>query len=89
MKTIRLNIKGKVQGVFFRATAKAEANQIGITGIVKNRDDNSVEIIASGSDQNLEQFIAWAKKGSPASIIEKISIEEIPEEFFSSFSILK
>ena len=63
MPTIQLIIKGKVQGVFYRASAKEKAEDLGLTGWVKNTPEGYVEIMATGEMDVLERFITWCKKG--------------------------
>ena len=63
MKTIRLTIKGKVQGVFYRATAKDVADLIGIKGWVRNLPDHNVEITVTATEETLQKFINWCKQG--------------------------
>ena len=58
-----LIIVGKVQGVFYRASAKDTAVALGLTGYVKNLPGGFVEIVAEGSPGKLNQFIDWCKAG--------------------------
>lgn len=69
-----IRIIGQVQGVFFRATAKTRADELNITGFVKNEDDGSVSIVAEGNEEYLLQFVEWCKKGPPLAIVEKAEI---------------
>ncbi|CDR34433.1 acylphosphatase [Criblamydia sequanensis] len=63
--------KGKVQGVFFRATTKKHADQLGLFGSVKNLSDGSVEIIAQGPKEKLEELLRLLKVDAhPASVYE-------------------
>ncbi len=87
MPTVHLVIKGKVQGVFYRATAKKEADQWGITGWVKNTDEGNVEIIASGSQPHLQQFIEWCRKGPSRAQVSDVVITEIEEGKFDEFTV--
>jgi len=89
MKTIRVIIKGKVQGVFFRATAKDMADNLGVKGFVKNSPDGNVEITASATGEKLNQFIAWCKKGPPRAVVTDIKVEELHFEDFTSFRIIR
>lgn len=57
MATVHLIIRGKVQGVFYRATAKEVADKMGITGKVQNKEGGEVEIWASGTQEQLKRFI--------------------------------
>ena len=59
MPTKRLLIKGKVQGVFYRATARDVAERIGITGWIKNTDEGDVEAMLTGTDDQLAEFTRW------------------------------
>jgi len=89
MPTVYLVIHGKVQGVFFRASARKAAVALGIKGWVKNRQDGHVEIMASGSGEKLEKFIQWCSQGPPGaevSAVERFAVEDIA---FDKFSIEK
>ncbi len=87
MPTVSVIIKGKVQGVFYRATAKKIADENGITGWIRNTPDNNVEVIASGSQQGLQQFIEWCKKGPARASVSDVIIAEIEEEISDEFKI--
>ena len=89
MKTIRLTIKGKVQGVFYRATAKDVADQLGIKGWVKNLPDKNVEIRAIASEEILQKFIDWCKQGPPKARVEDVIVEELDFEEFKGFRIIR
>jgi acylphosphatase len=89
MKTVRLIIKGKVQGVFYRATAKDVADLIGVKGWVRNLPDNNVEIIATASEDILQKFINWCKQGPPKAKVDEVIVEEIASEEFKGFKIIR
>ena len=89
MKTIRLTIKGKVQGVFYRATAKDAADLLGIKGWVKNLPDRNVEIKATGSEETLRKLIDWCKQGPPKARVDEVTVEELGLEEFNSFRIIR
>ena len=89
MKTIRLIIKGKVQGVFFRATAKDIADRLGIQGWVRNLPDKNVEIIATATDELLAQLIEWCKKGPPRAIVDEVIIEDMEAQPAQGFRIMR
>jgi acylphosphatase len=69
-------IKGRVQGVFFRKNTKQVAEQLNITGWVKNTDEGNVEILAQSDKNALEQFIKWCWQGSPKADVEEVEIED-------------
>ena len=89
MKTIRLIIKGKVQGVFYRATAKDIADLLGIKGWIRNLPDNNVEITATAAGDVLQKFIGWCKQGPPKARVEDVIIEELTLEEFKGFRIIR
>jgi acylphosphatase len=89
MKTIRLTIKGKVQGVFYRATAKDVADLIGVKGWVRNLPDNNVEITVTATEEILQKFINWCKQGPPKAKVEEIIVEDLDLEEFNGFRIIR
>jgi len=89
MKTVRLIIKGKVQGVFYRATAKDVADLTGVKGWVKNLPDNNVEITATAAEETLQRFINWCKQGPPKAKVDDVTIEQLDLEEFNGFRIIR
>ena len=88
MPTIHLLIQGKVQGVFYRASAREKALSLGLTGWVKNTREGDVEIMASGETESLEKFTQWCRQGPPqAKVTNVISGQLHEEEKFQGFSI--
>lgn len=87
MKTVRLTIKGKVQGVFYRATAKDVADLLGIKGWIKNLPGNNVEIRATSTEELLQKFIDWCKQGPPRARVEEVIVEELDLQEFNDFRI--
>ena len=89
MKTVRLIIKGKVQGVFYRASAKDVADLIGVKGWIKNLPNDDVEIVASATEDVLQKFIGWCKQGPPKARVDEVVIEETNPEEFKGFKVLR
>jgi acylphosphatase len=89
MPTIYLLIKGNVQGVFYRATAKKIANELGVTGWIKNTNEGDVEVTASGNEQQLEKFVNWCKKGPDKAAVEEVVVTQKDETPFKGFSIIR
>ncbi len=87
MTTLHIIIKGKVQGVFYRDSAKKQADKLGLTGWIANTADGNVEITVSGNNHELDQFIQWCKLGSDKSEVENVNFETIDDIHFSKFSI--
>ena len=74
-KQINLKIYGKVQGVFFRDSSRAEAKELNLSGWVNNETDGTVEIVAEGEDKDLIKFIEWCKYGPDHAEVEKVNIK--------------
>lgn len=89
MKTIKLTISGKVQGVFYRASAKKEAEKFGLKGWVRNTDTGSVEIMVTGDDADLQKFVGWCKKGPARSEVSNVDVQGAPLAQFPDFSVLR
>ena len=89
MKHLNIIVFGKVQGVFYRATIKAVADQLGIKGFVKNQEDGTVYIEAEGDDFSLELFLEFCHKGSDKAIVEKIDTAEDELKNYRNFEVLK
>lgn len=81
-------ITGRVQGVGFRYFAHHKAENMNITGWIKNTFDGKVEIEAVGEVQNLGPFIDWMKIGPARAIIQTFTVSDIgPERNFTQFII--
>ena len=81
-------IKGRVQGVFFRAETRSQAYSLGLTGWVRNRWAGSVEVVFEGEDQKVRKMIAWCYKGPPSAVVDDVEVrwEDYKGEF-ASFSV--
>jgi acylphosphatase len=80
-------VSGKVQGVFFRASAKEKAEQLNIKGFAQNQSDGSVRIEAEGDEENLKQFVDWCRMGPPRAQVTNIEIREGDLKNYSRFEI--
>jgi acylphosphatase len=76
MKTQRLLIHGRVQGVWFRESMRSEAERLGVTGWVRNRPDGTVEAVVQGSVKAVDALITWARSGPPLARVERIILSE-------------
>jgi len=86
-KHFRIKVKGKVQGVFFRASAAEEAKKLKLNGFVRNEQDGSVCIEAEGDEDSLNLFIKWCAVGPPRATVESITKEESSIKNYPSFEI--
>jgi acylphosphatase len=83
-----LVIRGRVQGVSYRAHASDEAHRLALRGWVRNLRGGEVELIAEGPRQALEALIAWCRKGPPAARVEAVEFEfSAASREFSDFRV--
>ncbi|MCE9626144.1 MAG: acylphosphatase [Deltaproteobacteria bacterium] len=68
-------IRGRVQGVFFRAWTQQTARSLGLVGWVRNRSDGSVELLAQGEKDPLEELLRLCRIGPPAARVEDVKVE--------------
>ncbi|GGB18313.1 acylphosphatase [Puia dinghuensis] len=87
MPTIHLLIKGIVQGVYYRASAKEQADRLHLTGWVRNTPEGYVEITATGEAAALDKFIAWCRQGPSRAIVSEVESRPLPETRFEDFAI--
>lgn len=90
LKQVHLYIKGDVIGVGFRAWTKIQAKVIGVTGWVRNVDDDWVEAQIQGDEEKVDQIIELIKKGPPVSHVSDVQVFwQEPKEIFDEFKIVK
>jgi len=88
-QTVKIDISGRVQGVYFRRFTKNKAVELGIKGTVRNKEDGRVEIIAQADQEKMEPFLKWCHKGPITARVDKVDIEEqANENEFKSFEII-
>ena len=87
IQAIHIIVHGRVQGVWFRAGTKEKAGELGILGWVKNRPEGTVEIHAEGEKSQLNNFISWCRKGTPAAHVTSVDLASISLKNFTSFEI--
>ena len=84
---VHLIARGRVQGVWFRASTQEQALQMGVCGWARNCLDGSVEIYAEGEKEILERFISWCRKGPPAAQGSGLDIEWVNPQSLNTFKI--
>lgn len=84
-----ITVYGKVQGVFFRAAAKAVADQLGVKGFVKNQADGTVFIEAEGDSFSMQQFLEFCAEGPDRSLVEKVDKTESTVKNYKNFEVVK
>lgn len=89
MPTYEFIIRGKVQGVFYRASAREKGAELGLSGWVKNLPDGAVQLRATGSAEALLQMEQWCAQGPPRAEVSRVEKKELPEEAFNGFVVLR
>lgn len=88
MKTVHIIVSGKVQGVFFRDYTLRQAQQLGVSGWVRNLPNGSVEAMIKGRKGKINTMIEWFHNGSPLSQVTEVRADEVlPIEKLRSFEI--
>ena len=89
IQRFRIRLSGRVQGVFFRASTKAQAEKLDLSGWVQNEPDGSVLVEAQGESEAVRSLIDWACGGGPpAAQVEDCQVEEVvPQQQANSFHI--
>lgn len=83
-----LIIKGRVQGVFFRASTRQKAEELGLSGFVRNLPLMRVEVVLQGSKDTIEQAIAWCRQGPPGARVSDVRISwTTPHSDMAGFEI--
>jgi acylphosphatase len=87
MPAARFLVSGKVQGVFFRASAREQALKLGLSGHAINLADGRVEVVAEGAAEALEAMASWLRRGPPMARVERVERSEGGECGVSGFGI--
>jgi len=88
MKLTQMLIKGKVQGVFFRANTQKKAKLLGLKGYVRNLENGDVQIIVSGVDEKIDTLLDWINRSPEGSKVNDIELKTFDvDKIFKTFSI--
>lgn len=74
----RCYISGRVQGVFYRASTRQKATELGCAGYARNLPDGRVEVLAVGEPQAVQSLLDWLWRGSPAAEVKFVDVQELP-----------
>jgi acylphosphatase len=72
MKRVRVIVRGRVQGVFFRATCAREARARRLSGWIRNRADGAVEAAFEGPDEDVDEMVAWCREGPDHAVVDAV-----------------
>ncbi len=90
MVCAHLLIRGDVQGVFYRASARDQALQLGVKGWVRNLPGGEVEAQVEGPQGPVDDFIAWCRRGPSAAEVDDVEVSQLPYKGeFQTFSVLR
>ena len=79
-KAIHVLVEGRVQGVFYRVSAREKALALGVEGWVRNRQEGQLEIMALGPEAALSDFLAWCREGPQGARVIGLTLHEVPQE---------
>ena len=89
-RQVRVIVRGKVQGVFFRQSTHDEAVRLGVVGTVRNLPDRSVELVARGDPERVAALLEWARHGPPAARVDALEVtDEAVDEALAGFRVLR
>jgi acylphosphatase len=75
MTRVRVRVRGRVQGVFFRAEARSRAESLGVAGWVRNAEDGSVEAVFEGDEARVRSMVDWCRRGPSGARVDDVEIE--------------
>ena len=85
---LEIEVSGRVQGVWFRASTRDEARRLGLTGWVRNLPDGRVDAVFEGEEERLRQVLAWCHRGPPGARIDRVEVRwGVATGSFDGFSI--
>jgi len=87
LQTISITVSGMVQGVYYRQSTKEKALDLGISGIVKNLPNGNVHILATGTDDKLDQLVQWCKIGPARAKVASVTVEKMEVQEYFGFTI--
>lgn len=86
-KAVAVTIEGRVQNVGFRYHTRKLAQELALTGFVRNRGDGSVHVEAQGPADAIESFVIWCHQGPPRARVDRVLVQEIPTGDYAGFVV--
>ena len=87
LKTLHITIKGKVQGVYFRESAKQKAIALDLSGTAENLPNGNVQIFVTGNEAAINELLKWCHKGPPDANVTEVITEQIPLQHYKNFAV--
>jgi acylphosphatase len=76
---VRVDVRGRVQGVFFRAEARARAESLGLSGWIRNEPDGSVAAVFDGDAERVQSMVDWCRRGPAGARVDEVDVTEEAE----------
>jgi acylphosphatase len=76
VKRVQVRIRGRVQGVFFRAETRSRAESLGLSGWVRNARDGSVEALFEGEPGRVDSMVEWSRRGPSGARVDEVEVSE-------------
>ena len=89
IKHLNITVQGKVQGVSYRATTKAVADQLGIRGLVRNEPNGDVYMEAEAEPMLMDMFLEWCHEGPDAARVTNVTTEDGEIKNYRNFEVVK
>jgi acylphosphatase len=80
-------VSGRVQGVWYRDSARQEAERRGLAGSAVNRPDGTVVLEVEGPEATVDAFLAWAREGPPRARVDAVEVTDLPPSGRSGFTV--
>lgn len=89
IKHLNITVQGKVQGVSYRATTKAVADQLGVRGLIRNEANGDVYIEAEANSMLMDMFLEWCNTGPDAARVTNVTTAEGEIKNYRNFEVVK
>lgn len=86
-KHLSIRVTGKVQGVFFRASTRDEAQRLNLNGWVRNEPDGTVQIEVEGDEEALDQLVTWCHRGPKWARVTDVTVQAGEMEHYADFQV--
>jgi len=74
LRRAEILVRGVVQGVYFRYTAKRRADEFSVKGLVRNLSDGGVQVICEGAEEDIARLVEWCRKGPAGAVVEAVDV---------------
>jgi protein-L-isoaspartate(D-aspartate) O-methyltransferase len=88
LRRVRVLVEGRVQGVWFRESARQEADRLGVAGWVRNLDDGRVEAVYEGDPAAVTALVGWSGRGPEGALVANLSVNDEAPQGESGFRVI-